>query len=315
MAISLYYLPFNLIWGDGLNKAKNRQIRLRILNIQDDTCKGCTKVPKYNDASKNHKTSWCSENCEIGEKLKSLGESLLEGRTEHMAEQKNWDQICATAEKLREADSKKWTWGKLADEFGVVEGTLYYHISKRREEKGVPKKRVGASKNPQNTKPSPEPQNVQKTKFEPSKLKSIVATHIEKTETLDVSWKERLNTILDEKDALQRELREVTEMYEKLKGLKEKLAQDFIAETKARLEAEDAFESMKQQSQAREEDYSTLLNEFNAITEKNHELQHDLRKMHVNVHAAEETAAKEREHRLELQGRAHALGMALKVVL
>ena len=37
--------------------------------------------------------------------------------------------------------------------------------------------------------------------------------------------------------------------------------------------------------------------------------------MHVNVRAAEETAANEREHCLELQGRAQALGMALKVVL
>ncbi|MED1302927.1 hypothetical protein P4U65_20650 [Bacillus pacificus] len=72
---------------------------------------------------------------------------------------------------------------------------------------------------------------------------------------------------------------------------------------------------MKQQSQAREEDYNTLLNEFNAITEKNHELEHDLQKMHINVRAAEETVAKEREHRLELQGRSQALGIALKAVL
>lgn len=76
------------------------------------------------------------------------------------------------------------------------------------------------------------------------------------------------------------------------------------------MEAEDAFESMKQQLQAREEDCNTLLNEFNAITEKYHELEHDLRKMHINVRAAEETAAK-----LELQGRLQALGMALKAVL
>lgn len=106
MTISLYYLSFNLIWGDGLNKKEKRQVRLRILNIQDDQCKGCTKVPKYNETSTNHKTSWCAENCEIGKNLKSLGESLLEGRTEHMAEQRNWDQICATAEKLRASDEK-----------------------------------------------------------------------------------------------------------------------------------------------------------------------------------------------------------------
>ena len=45
-----------------------------------------------------------------------------------MAEQKNWDQICATAEKLRASDEKKWTWGKIGAEFGVTEGNLYYHV-------------------------------------------------------------------------------------------------------------------------------------------------------------------------------------------
>lgn len=314
MTISLYYLPFNLIWGDGLNKKEKRQVRLRILNIQDDQCKGCKTVPK--SIGNNYAIArWCSENCEFGKKLKTLGESLLEGRTQNMAEQKNWDQICATAEKLRAADEKKWTWGNIAAEFGVTEGNLYYHVSKRREANGTSNKRVGASKNPQNTKPSPHPQNVQNTKSEPSKLNSVVAKHIEKAETLDVSWKERLNDILGEKDTLRKELSEVSKLYEELKDIKEKLAQDLIAETEARLETEDALKLSQEQLQARDEDYNTLLNEFNAITEKNHELEHDLRKMHINVRAAEETAAKEREHRIELQGRAQALGMALKVVL
>ncbi|WP_439022630.1 hypothetical protein [Bacillus thuringiensis] len=210
---------------------------------------------------------------------------------------------------------KKWTWGRLSEHLGVNEKTLYHHISKRREEKQPPIKRVGASKNPQNTKLSLQPQNVQKTKSELPKLNPVVTNHIEKIETLDVSWKERLTGILDEKGVLQKELNEVSKLYEELKDIKEKLAQDLIAEKKVRFEAEDAFESMKQQSQDREEDYNSLLNEFNAITEKNHELGHDLRKMHINVRAAEETAAKEREHRLELQGKVQALGMALKVVL
>ncbi|HEB4954412.1 TPA: zinc-finger domain-containing protein [Bacillus cereus] len=289
-------------------------MRLRILNIQDDHCKGCKTVPK-SIGNSYAIARWCSENCVIGKSIKSLGENLDEGRTEHMAEQKNWDQICATAEKLRASDEKKWTWGKIGAEFGVTEGNLYYHVSKRREAKGTPIKRVDASKNPQNTKPSPVPQNVQKTKSELPKLKPVVAEHIEKVEELDIFWKERLNGILDEKDTLQKELREVSKVYEELKDIKEKLAQDLIAEKKARFEAEDAFESMKQQLQAREEDYNMLLNEHNATSEKNHELQHDIRKMHIIVCAAEETAAKEREHRLELQGRSQALGMALKAVL
>ncbi|MCU4862013.1 zinc-finger domain-containing protein [Bacillus cereus] len=297
-----------------MSKAEKRHIRLKILNLQDEHCKACKTVPK--SIGNNYEIArWCSENCEIGKNLKSLGESLLEGRTEHMAEQKKWDQICATAEKLRASDEKKWTWGKIGAEFGVTEGNLYYHVSKRREANGTPIKRVGASKNPQNTKPSPQPQNDKKTKSELPKLKPVVAKHIEKVEELDTFWKERLNGILDEKDTLQKKLREVSKVYEELKDIKEKLAQDLIAEKKARFEAEDAFESMKQQLQAREEDYNTLLNEFNAITEKNHELEHDLRKMHIQVGAANETAEMERKHRLELQGKSQALGMALKAVL
>ena len=81
------------------------------------------------------------------------------------------------------------------------------------------------------------------------------------------------------------------------------------------MEAEDALKLMQNQLQSREKDYNSLLNEFNAITEKNHELEHDFQKMHINVRAAEETAAKEREHRLELQSRSQALGIALKAVL
>ncbi|WP_461301171.1 hypothetical protein [Bacillus sp. F9_6S_D1_P_5] len=232
-----------------------------------------------------------------------------------MAEQRNWDQICATAEKLRASDEKKWTWGKIGAEFGVTEGNLYYHVSKRREANRTPNKRVGVSKKPHNTKPSPQPQNVEETKIEPPELKPVVIEHIEKVETLDVSWKERLNGILDEKDVLQKELREVSKMYEELKGIKEKLAQDLFAETKLRFETEDALRLSQNQLQSRDEDYNTLLNEFNAITEKNHELEHDLRKMHIQVGAANETAEMERKHRIELQGKTQALGMALKVVL
>ncbi|MFB8328106.1 hypothetical protein ACWGJ1_17055 [Bacillus wiedmannii] len=232
-----------------------------------------------------------------------------------MAEQRNWDQICETAEKLRASDEKKWTWGKIGAEFGVTEGNLYYHVAKRREANTTPEKRVSVSKNPQKAKPSPQPQNVEKTKSEPSGLISIAAEHIDTTEKLDAFWKGRLNTILDEKDAMQKELREVSKLYEELKGIKEKLAQDFIAEKKLRFETEDALKLSQDQLQSRDEDYNTSLNEFNAITEKNHELEHELRKMHIQVGAAEETAEMERKHRIELQGKTQALGMALKVVL
>jgi len=63
---------------------------------------------------------------------------------ENMAEERKWDQICTKAEKLRAANEKKWTWGKIAEQFGVEEGNLYYYISRRREAKNIPRKRVGA---------------------------------------------------------------------------------------------------------------------------------------------------------------------------
>ncbi|MEE6182174.1 MULTISPECIES: zinc-finger domain-containing protein [Bacillus] len=297
-----------------MSKTEKRQIRIRILNIQDEHCKGCKTVPK--SVGNNYALArWCSENCEIGEKLKTLGESLLEGRTEHMAEQKNWDQICATAEKLRASDEKKWTWGKIGAEFGVTEGNLYYHVAKRREANTAPDKCVGASKNPQNTKPSLQPQNVEKTIYEPLDFKVIEEDYLKKVTELDSGWKVQLTELIDEKNTLQKELREVSKLYEDLKKANDILAKEHIAETKLRLEAEDALKLMQDQLQSRDEDYNTVLNEFNAITEKNHELEHDLRKMHIQVGAANETAEMERKHRIELQGKTQALGMALKVVL
>ncbi|WP_255298892.1 hypothetical protein [Bacillus cereus] len=232
-----------------------------------------------------------------------------------MAEQKNWDQICVTAEKLRAADEKKWTWGNIAAEFGVTEGNLYYHVAKRRETNATPDKRVGAPKNTQNTKPLTQPQNDEKTKSELPKLKPVVAEHIERIEELDAFWKERLNDVLDEKETLRKELSEVSKLYEDLKKANDILAKECIAETKLRLAAEDALKLMQDQLQSGDEDYNSLINEFNAITEKNHELEHDLRKMHIQVGAANETAEMERKHRIELQGKTQALGMALKVVL
>ncbi|WP_255298173.1 hypothetical protein [Bacillus wiedmannii] len=131
----------------------------------------------------------------------------------------------------------------------------------------------------------------------------------------DSGWKVQLTELIDEKNTLQKELREVSKLYEDLKKANDILAKEHIAETKLRLEAEDALKLMQDQLQSRDEDYNTVLNEFNAITEKNHELEHDLRKMHIQVGAANETAEMERKHRIELQGKTQALGMALKVVL
>ena len=54
---------------------------------------------------RNRKTSWCADNCKIGKQIKQLGDTLLEGRNETMAEQlaeeRNWDALCEKAEKLR----------------------------------------------------------------------------------------------------------------------------------------------------------------------------------------------------------------------
>lgn len=75
------------------------------------------------------------------------------------------------------------------------------------------------------------------------------------------------------------------------------------------------LEKLKQQLQEREEAYTTLLNEFNQLSEKKWEVEAELRKAQIRIGAAEETAGMERKHCLELQARAQALGIALKAIL
>ena len=129
-----------------LKKSKNKSIRIQILNLQDEHCASCQKVPAYRKSG-NRKTSWCADNCKIGKQIKQLGDTLLEGRNETMAEQlaeeRNWDALCEKAEKLRE---QKLSWAKIADRLGVSESTLYYNVAKRREKKENARKRIGVSK-------------------------------------------------------------------------------------------------------------------------------------------------------------------------
>ena len=107
---------------------------------------GCKMIPSYRKSG-NHKTSWCADNCKIGKQIKQLGDTLLEGRNETMAEQlaeeRNWDALCEMAEKLR---GEKLSWAKIADRLGVSESTLYYNVAKRREKKENARKRIGVSK-------------------------------------------------------------------------------------------------------------------------------------------------------------------------
>ncbi|MEI4615435.1 zinc-finger domain-containing protein [Bacillus cereus] len=129
-----------------MKKSKNKYIRIQILNLQDEHCMGCQKISAYRKSG-NCKTSWCADNCEIGKRIKQLGDTLLEGRNETMAEQRaeerNWDVLCEKAEKLRE---QKLSWAKIADRLGVSESTLYHNVAKRREKKENARKRIGVSK-------------------------------------------------------------------------------------------------------------------------------------------------------------------------
>ncbi|MBG9504150.1 hypothetical protein ABE44_35455 [Bacillus thuringiensis] len=67
-------------------KRDKKSIRIHILNLQDQHCAGCKKVPTYGKSG-NHKISWCMDNCEIGKQLKQFGDTLLEGRNEKMVAQ------------------------------------------------------------------------------------------------------------------------------------------------------------------------------------------------------------------------------------
>ncbi|WP_438502392.1 antiphagocytic M protein [Bacillus wiedmannii] len=95
----------------------------------------------------------------------------------------------------------------------------------------------------------------------------------------------------------------------------EQLLQTLQAEQEARKGIDAEYERIKKQLQEREEAYTILLNESNELSEKKWELEAELRKAQIRIGAAEETAEMERKHRLELQARAQALGIALKAVL
>ncbi|MCQ6386048.1 zinc-finger domain-containing protein [Bacillus cereus] len=248
-----------------MKKNKNKSIRIQILNLQDEHCVGCQKIPAYRKSG-NRKTSWCADNCRIGKRIKQLGETLLEGRNETMAEQmaeeRNWDTLCERAEKLR---GEKLSWAKIADSLGVSESTLYYNVAKRREKKENARTKLFTTK-----------EKAQGTNNENGK--SMMTTPV----------------LLKEKEQLLQTLQ--TER-----------------ETRKGIEAE--YERIKKQLQEREEAYTILLNESNQLSEKKWEVEAELRKVQIRIGAAEETAERERKHRLECQARAQALGIALKAVL
>ncbi|MED3321546.1 zinc-finger domain-containing protein [Bacillus thuringiensis] len=239
-------------------KLDKKSIRIQILDLQDENCMGCEKVPAYRKSG-NRKTSWCADNCRIGKRIRQLGETLLEGRNETMAEQlaeeRNWDALCEKAEKLR---GEKLSWAKIADRLGVSESTLYHNVAKRREKKEGIRNRAKRSGTKKSIKPLAEDAKVVREKNEHS----------------------------EERD----------------NGMHQ-------AELKVELE------KLKEQFQNREEEYTTLLNERKQLSEKKWELEAELRKVQIRISVAEETAERERKHRLELQARAQALGMALKAVL
>ncbi|HEF1857352.1 TPA: zinc-finger domain-containing protein [Bacillus cereus] len=239
-------------------KRDKKSIRIHILDLQDENCTGCKRVPAYRKSG-NRKTSWCADNCRIGKRIKQLGETLLEGRNETMAEQmaeeRNWDVLCEKAEKLRE---QKLSWAKIADRLGVSESTLYHNVAKRREKKEGMRNRAKRSGTKKSIKPLAQDAKVVREKNEHS----------------------------EERD----------------NGMHQ-------TELKAELE------KVKEQFQNREEEYTTLLHERNQLSEKKWELEAELRKVQIRVGAAEETAERERKHRLECQARAQALGIALKAVL
>ncbi|MEI4614833.1 zinc-finger domain-containing protein [Bacillus cereus] len=239
-------------------KLDKKSIRIQILDLQDEKCTGCEKVPAYRKSG-YRKTSWCADNCRIGKQIKQLGGSLLEGRNETMAEQmaeeRNWDVLCEKAEKLRE---QKLSWAKIANHLGVSESTLYHNVAKRREKKEGIRNRAKRSGTKKSIKPLVGNAKVIRKKNEHSE--------------------EREN------------------------GMHQ-------TELKAELE------KLKEQFQNREEEYTMLLGERNQLSEKKWELEAELRKVQIRISAAEETAEMERKHRLELQARAQALGIALKAVL
>lgn len=80
---------------DKARKKEQRALRMRISNLLDEHCDGCTKLSHIPHDSSAERYRYCNTQCEIGRKIQALGQQL---------ERKGGTPIMEPAEVLREKD-------------------------------------------------------------------------------------------------------------------------------------------------------------------------------------------------------------------
>ncbi|HDR4766489.1 TPA: zinc-finger domain-containing protein [Bacillus thuringiensis] len=100
---------------------KKREIRIRILDLQDQHCMGCkyhTSIHKY-----------CINDCRIGKEIYQLGTGLIFDEKDQKRKVKlEWDHICEQALVLR---NKGHTYKEIANQLGYHASSLRKQLNQR----------------------------------------------------------------------------------------------------------------------------------------------------------------------------------------
>lgn len=199
-----------------------------------------------------------------------------------MAEQKNWELIIKQAEKMR---ANGMSYKKIADEFGLGESTLYYHLAKNREDNPKePRKAVVKEGNTKTPKP---------------KQKPVI-------DASDTSNEEFSNVpVFKAKLEGNKELRELNEqLMEKNKQLQEQLE---VSELRLSSTTETYHQLV--------DDYEHLKTEFSAMLDEKWELQNQIKRLIAEQEELKAQAERERADRIAYQGKVQAYAVALKAAL
>ncbi|MBH0357690.1 zinc-finger domain-containing protein [Bacillus toyonensis] len=98
-----------------------REMRIRILNLQDQHCISC-----------NHRTSvhtYCINDCRIGKEIHELGAGLIFDENDLKQKiTKKWDDICQQAIELR---NNGYTYKKIAHQLGCHVSSLRKQLHQR----------------------------------------------------------------------------------------------------------------------------------------------------------------------------------------
>ncbi|MED2765816.1 zinc-finger domain-containing protein [Bacillus thuringiensis] len=98
-----------------------REIRIKILDLQDQYCRNC----KYHNDSFNH----CLNHCTIGKNMQTLGGQLCSKKYGHtIRSSKSWDEICSMAVSMKNTGV---SYTEISKKLGCSRTNLREHLKKR----------------------------------------------------------------------------------------------------------------------------------------------------------------------------------------